>query len=289
MIVNVAIQPISLLTHKIIQCILVRQAMGGGDPNSTKLFFPKKSLLLFMPPRNPKKRSIAEIYDDEGNKWQIEVANPWKKRMKVSQLANTPNGRRFLDKHKIPYNYRHKNHSNKENICPNNNYTKRTSIKPNKHTKRYSNNICIKPPTNPPYPTHYQHRNNSICNEIVDINRLNQMLSDSQHKLIEHVTNHKDMQHRNTTPVIQFKVAKHNGKVGRYGQCYCSVCGQVIHEELLHPNVEISIDDDKPFKASLLDIQLVIACQEARIKQRGLNMFQFITSLPLTTHTRFWR
>ena len=85
------------------------------------------------------------------------------------------------------------------------------------------------------------------------------MLLVAQTKLIAHVTTHDDRKNKKTIPVIQFKMDTEHTKVGRCAKFHCSACTAVLHSDLLHPNIKITIDDGKTFETNRLDAQLAIS------------------------------
>ena len=239
-----------------------------------------------MPPPRNRKKSLLQLYDDDGVITDDILANGGNKRQHINSYMNLKGSKTHLDDRHIAYDRNYSNCGNKGNMKPTQNLPQ--TNKPNKYSNRFANKISINDPNEPHHFTRQQHTNRIVCNEIIDINRLNILLSNAQIQLLSHIQHTTDSRHNTQTAVFQISTANKTNKVGRYATAYCSVCKATLCEQLLHENIEVELDEDN-VTVNTLDIQMAIACQESRQKILGLNMMDFILGLPYANNNQFWR
>ena len=233
------------------------------------------------------KKRRQHVLDEDNATYHVTSNHDYVKRMKLNSSANLKGSVTWFKKQGIDYNRDYSSCIDKEDI-PKFETLYQSQNTPNKHSKRFANSISIQLPHNPTYLTRYQRQTNTLNNEIIDINRLNAILSNGQLELINHINQNSDHKNQPQPPLLQFKTESKTNKVGRFGVTYCSLCGETLYEDSLHPNMKIVIDE-KHTIANRLDIQLSIACQESRMKIQGFRIFQLITALPYSSNRQFWK
>ena len=239
---------------------------------------------------NSRKRSFGRLINNDNRSTTIETDKNWKNNMHINSMRGLKGSDAWFDKMGIDYDgFISPKKRHKENVHPTIVSNNTNISTPNKHSNRFSNTLTIQPTNNPTYVTRLQRHNNTVMNKMLDMNRLNQILTHAQTQLSTHITNVKtDMKHRGSMAVVQLQVTNKHRRVGRYVQAYCSQCDLLLHEELSHPNLNIQTDDKK-FKVNQLDIQYTIASQESRMKWLGLTRLQFILGLPTISDRQYWK
>lgn len=121
-------------------------------------------------------------------------------------------------------------------------------------------------------------RDINTYNEVVDVTRFNNLFATAQQQF--NGNDHDECRKHNAIMYLQC-YSKHR-KVGRYYSFVCTHCKCVVSEDIMHPNITMTMNSKK-YEMNQIDIRYARKCEELSIKHRRLKISQICLGLPLTS------